>query len=86
MSSQRDFHDFAHAHLVDAAHVEDVEILFMNEAPLAGVHAAYAHLAHPLGLIAGEAPPICSSSRGPKPQRQDTGIPCKLPVGTVRGY
>ena len=33
------------------------------------------------GLMAGDTPPICSSSRGPKPQRQETGMPCRLPLG-----
>ena len=37
-----------HAHLVDGAHVEHFEILLVHEAPLAGIDAANADLAHPL--------------------------------------
>ena len=47
-SVERQLHDSAHAHLVDGAHVEHRQLLIVNEAPLAGIDAADAHLPHPL--------------------------------------
>ena len=45
---QRQLHGVAHAHLVDVAHVEDLEAVLVHELLLAGVDAADADLPHPL--------------------------------------
>ena len=50
---QRQFHGVAHAHLVDVAHVEDLQPRLVHEALLARVDAADADLAHPLGADGG---------------------------------
>ena len=44
---QRELHRVAHAHLVDVAHVEDLEAGLVDEALLARVDAADADLADP---------------------------------------
>ncbi len=44
---QGELHDLPDAHLVDATHVEHVEILFVHEASLPRVHTANADLPHP---------------------------------------
>jgi hypothetical protein len=75
---EREFHRVAHPHLVDVGHVE---VLLVDEALLAGVHAADADLPHHFGEIAGTWPPISISSRGPCPHSDATGMPCTLPLG-----
>ena len=46
--AERQLHRVAHAHLVDVAHVEDLEAGLVHEALLARVDAADADLADPL--------------------------------------
>jgi hypothetical protein len=79
---ERELHRVAHAHLVDVAHVEDLEVHLVARSafrpastlrmPIWRIH---------FGLIAGTWPPISISSCGPWPHRHATGMPCRLPLG-----
>ena len=50
---QRQFDGRAHAHLVDVAHVEHFDVLFVHKTFLAFVHTADANLAYPFGRNGG---------------------------------
>ena len=51
--AQRQLHRLAHAHFVDVAHVEDVEIDIVHQLLLPFVYAADADLAHPFWIDRG---------------------------------
>ena len=83
-AAERFLHDALHAHLVDVAHVVDVEARVVHEFLLAGVDRADADLADAsTRAIAGALPPSSVSSRGPLPHRHATGMPWTLPDGVI---
>jgi hypothetical protein len=59
---QRQLHRVAHAHLVDVAHVEDLQAGLVHEALLAGSTLRMPIWRTTFGLIAGTVPPISTSS------------------------
>ena len=80
---QRFGHGVAHAVLVDMAHVEHVQAERADRLLFVGIDAADADEAMSSGASAAGSPLQPISAAGPWPSRQDTGMPCRLPLGLV---